>query len=185
MTSLPTTVVVLLGLASPVVAVVAIVVGLLRELSRQEHERKLKHAELEEQRITKLREERLKAYATFARLTKIVDARDPSPGPALAEAHSEIEMLSDNPELPTAAAVLMSTWGAAWEYTREELERGVMDPYGTAEFKTLRDRLDGLRTTFIRLARDEVKPKPLSHLESREGSTAAEALPGQDTRRGA
>jgi hypothetical protein len=157
-TTLPTWVVVLLGLASPFVAVVAIVVGGLRERSRQDHERKMQRAELEGQRIAKQREERLKAYATFARLTKKVDAENPSPAPALAEAHSEIEMLSDNPELVTAATVLLQTWGTAWEHARKALEGGTANPYRTTEFMTLRDQLDDQRTAFIRLAQDEFKP---------------------------
>jgi hypothetical protein len=122
MTTLPTWLAVLLALASPIVAVVAIGAGELRDRRRLEHEREMQ--ELEEHRMTRLREERLRAYSTFARLTKTVEAENPTPGPALAEAHSEIEMLTDNPELRTAAAVLLQAWGEAWNIARAELERG-------------------------------------------------------------
>jgi hypothetical protein len=163
MTTLPTWLAVLLALASPIVAVVAIGAGELRDRRRLEHEREMQ--ELEEHRMTRLREERLRAYSTFARLTKTVEAENPTPGPALAEAHSEIEMLTDNPELRTAAAVLLQAWGEAWNIARAELERGADNPYGAPDFMMYRDLLDGHRTTFLRLARDELQAKPLSRLQ--------------------
>jgi hypothetical protein len=161
-TTLPTWLVALLGLAGPFVAVVALVAAEVRDRRRLKHEQEMQQLEIEEQRWSTLREERLRAYSTMARLTKAVEAENPDPAPALAEAHSEIEMLADNPELTKVAAVLLQTWGTAWEHARGALDRGVEDPYGTTEFKALRDLLDGHRTTFIRLARDELQAKPLS-----------------------
>jgi hypothetical protein len=65
LTTLPTWALVLLGLAGPIAAVAALVVGWLRERSRQDHERKLQKAELEDRRQSQRREERHKAYTAF------------------------------------------------------------------------------------------------------------------------
>jgi hypothetical protein len=65
MTTLPTWVVILLGLASPFVAVAALVVGWLGERGRQNHERILQKAEIENRRQSQLREERREAYTRF------------------------------------------------------------------------------------------------------------------------
>jgi hypothetical protein len=161
----------LLGLGPSLAAVAAIVAAEVRDRRRLDHEREMQQLELEERRLSTLREERLRAYSTMARLTKIVDAENPDPAPDLAEAHSEIEMLTDNPELTTAAAVLMQAWGDAWDRARAALEAGAENPYGSSEFKTLKELLDRHRTTFIRLARDEMKVEPPSHSELAEGFT--------------
>jgi len=160
--------------------VAAIVAAEFRERRRLEHEQEIQRLEIEERRWSTLREERLRAYSTFARLTKTVDAENPSPAPALAEAHSEIEMLTDNPELTTAAAVLLQRWGVAWERSRKALEAGAENPYGMPEFQTLRDELDSRRTIFLRLARAEVAPKALRRKEPPEVATPAEPRPGPE-----
>jgi hypothetical protein len=77
MTTLPTEIVVLLGLARPFVALVAIVAGDLRERNRQKHDQKIQLVELEAQRLSKLREDRLQAYSTLARLSKVIEPTPP------------------------------------------------------------------------------------------------------------
>ncbi len=150
------------ALAAPAVALLSTAVTLWftnrGEEKRQEYEKARQEREIEERRWATLREERLRAYSTFARLTKRVDARNPSPEKELAEAHSEIEMLTDNAELILAATILLRDWGEAWEHGRRAIEEGGEEPYSTAEFINMRDRLDGRRTVFMRLAKDETKP---------------------------
>jgi flagellar biosynthesis/type III secretory pathway M-ring protein FliF/YscJ len=99
-----------------------------REAKRQEYEQERQEREIEERRWATLWEERLRAYSTFARLTKIVDPKNPSPQAALGDARSEIEMLADNSELLQAAAMVLRDWGHAWEYTRQKIEEGEEDP---------------------------------------------------------
>jgi hypothetical protein len=115
MTTLPTWGVVLLGLAGPIVALTAIVVGWLRERGRQEHERKLQSAELEDQRLSKLREERIKAYGVFFSLVRGAAATRHWPTRPvtqiggrtalenLREARATVVLLREKPELEEAA----------------------------------------------------------------------------------
>jgi hypothetical protein len=74
-----------LSLANTLVAVVAIVAGVISERGRQRHDRELR-----------LRDDRIRAYAAFARRMNWVAAREPLDTRELAEAHSEIELLTDN-----------------------------------------------------------------------------------------
>ena len=156
------------ALAAPAVALLSTAVTLWftnrGEEKRQEYEKARQEMEIEERRWATLREERLRAYSTFARLTKMVDAKNPSPEKELAEAHSEIEMLTDNAELILAATILLRDWGEAWEYGRRVIEEEE-NPYSTEEFVSMRDRLDGRRTVFMRLAKDDTKLPALPRSE--------------------
>jgi hypothetical protein len=78
-------------------------------------------------------------------------------------------MLTNNPNLTAAAAALLQRWGDAWEYARKALDGGVENPYDTAQFVQLRTMLDKQRTIFLRLARDEVQPKPQDRAQLPEG----------------
>ena len=155
-----------LALAAPVAALLSTAVTLWftnrGEEKRQEYEQARQEREIEERRWATLREERLRAYLTFARLTKMVDAKNPSPETALGEAHSEIEMLTDNADLILAATMLLRDWGEAWEYGRRVIEEGGENPYSTAEFINVRNRLDGRRTAFMQLAKYETKPPAIA-----------------------
>ncbi len=84
MASLPTWLAVLLVLASPFVAVIAIGATYLRELSRQTHERAMR-----------LRDDRMQAYSTLVRLTKMVEASEAYQHTDIFEALAEIELLTD------------------------------------------------------------------------------------------
>jgi hypothetical protein len=90
----------MLGLASSVVAVVAIVANEIRDRRRLQHEREMQQLKIEERRWSTLRDERIRAYATLARLTKRVDESVENPElPAVVEAHSEVGLLAENPKL--------------------------------------------------------------------------------------
>ncbi len=154
---------------------------------RQEHERLLKEAELEEGRMTTLRAERLRAYSTLARLTKSAKVEDEDPVPALAEAHSEIEMLTDDPKLKTSSDVLLQTWIDVWQTTRRASDRGAHDPFAEPDFKIKWDLMDAHRNNFIRLAKQELgagSSQPRGGAqgapELAEGSTPSGALPGPE-----
>jgi hypothetical protein len=76
----PTSLALLLGLSGPVVAALAIFATDRRERARQDHERKLKQMELEDQRQSRLRDERRQAYFEFlARWHSYEDARTRTP----------------------------------------------------------------------------------------------------------
>jgi hypothetical protein len=114
MTTLPTWGVVLLALAGPIVALVALVVGWLSQRGRQEHERKLQSAELEDRRLSKLREERIRAYAAFYSLARGAAATRHRPTRPvtqiggrtalenLREARATVVLLRETPELEKA-----------------------------------------------------------------------------------
>ena len=71
-----------------------------REVQRLDYELKMK-----------IREERQKAYATMARITKNMKVSNPLEIADLAEAHSEIEMLTEDHRL------LISSQAAVWVHT--------------------------------------------------------------------
>jgi hypothetical protein len=154
MTTLPTLLVVLLGLASPVVAVVAIVAAELRERNRQEHELKMQRGELEDRRLSRLREDRLRSYSTLARLSKVIE---PTPAERsasdLAEVLADIELLTDDPRLLKTAGELVAatalTRMAAWRNNRNEATQEQVD--------SAMDTLKKCRVEFNRLAKEEVE----------------------------
>jgi len=98
--------------------VVVAVVAIRAERDRQERE-------IEERRWATLREERIRAYATMARLTKTMNPEaEEDPVPALAEAHSEIGMLAGDRQLKAYADALLGDWIPLWEVVQREGRRG-------------------------------------------------------------
>jgi hypothetical protein len=175
----PPWVALVLGLASSVVAVVAIVANEFRDRRRLKHERETQQREHEERFRSRLREERIRAYATLARLTKRVDVSVEEPElPAVAEAHSEVELLAENPKLREVSDELFQTWESAWRSVRNA---GAPDPYDVPGFKNVRGLLDGLREAFIELAKDEIGVKTLSREEPPEGSIPTEPTDDPET----
>jgi len=144
LTTLPTWVAVVLGLAPAIVAVVAIVADSLRERGRRQHEM-----------AKGVREERVRAYATFARLTKWVDESQPYKYTDLAEAHAEIELLADDAKLREEAGLLLQT-AMLWRKTARDFhEKGG----GTArkeKIKAAKEQVDEHRAAFVRLAKKEL-----------------------------
>jgi hypothetical protein len=132
------------GVSSSVVAVAAIAAA-LRDRRRLLHEREAQQ-----------RADRREAYATMARLTKAVWAEEEAPMPALAEAHSETEMLTDNTELKRAADVLLDTWANAWNRARQAYEKGHPNPIRAPGVPALMLLVDQHRSNFVRLAKEEL-----------------------------
>ena len=132
-----------------------------REAKRLQHERKMK-----------LREERQKAYATMARITKVMH-RDPEEVDEVAETHSEIEMLTDEPEVLDAAEQLLH---AAIKARRaaDRKERLPQHPTIRREFEEARGALDKCRTDFINLARAELGQGPKPTVSREEGEQEQE-----------
>jgi hypothetical protein len=162
--TVPLWVAVALSIAPSVVALAAIIAADLSNRRSLKAARETQQREHEERLMSKLREERLRAYATFARLTKTVEDErgDPSPMLARAEAHSEIEMLTDNPKLKTVADAILQLWIEVWQLVKGAREDGVADPYAEPGIREKWAHLDSDRNTFIRLAKDEVQLKPPS-----------------------
>ena len=90
--TVPVWVALVLGVSSCVVALAAIAAAEVRDCRRLKHEREMQLGEIEEQRWSSLRDERIRAYSALTRLTKRmdVDTRNPTL-PAVAEAHSEVD----------------------------------------------------------------------------------------------
>jgi hypothetical protein len=147
MTTVPTWAFVALGLASPFVAVVAILAQVFLEFGRQRHERALK-----------LREDRRRAYAALARMTNWMTAHKEPNTRELAEAYSEIDLLTDNDQLKEAAMWLLEAVIKARDTARSTIDQGGEDPYGTPQYIADRERWGESRSEFIRLAKEELGP---------------------------
>ncbi len=143
---------------SPIITASATLIGTLgavwltlfltnrREAKRLEHERQMK-----------IREERLRAYATLARLTKSVEATEPYQSKDVAEAHSEIEMLTDNSKLKVAADRLLGDALRWRKKARDWYIEGAENPYSHPEVVHARETTDRARNEFIRLAKEELR----------------------------
>ncbi len=124
-------------------------VALLPALARRSE---MKEAELEAQRTLRLRDERIKAYSTLARLTKAIwlDA----PGdllPIVYEALSEVEILADDPKLKETAEKLVDTWATAWESASEARLGGagqLSSPFDAPGYRNVEYLLRNLRNAF-------------------------------------
>jgi hypothetical protein len=121
-----------------------------RELSWQEHERKMQ-----------LNNERRRAYATFAqRTSEVYDIDNLQSVPELREAHVMVEILSESPELLKTADSLVGIWRGAWlSARRAREEEGVQDPFDTRQFKNQAHLAIRLRAAFIDHAREELGVK--------------------------
>jgi hypothetical protein len=154
--TLPTWLVVVLGLASPVVALVAIVAAALTERSRRKHDQKMQRVELEAQRLSKLRDDRLQAYSTLSRLTKVIRPTPPEKVTDVVEILSEIELLADDPQLLDSASKLVALAGktriAAWRLHQGRATQSEVD--------SANDKLTECRREFIQLANKELTQGP-------------------------
>jgi hypothetical protein len=165
----------MLGLASSVVAVVAIVANEIRDRRRLQHEREMQQLKIEERRWSTLRDERIRAYATLARLTKRVDESVENPElPAVVEAHSAVGLLAENPKLREVAEDLVRTWEGAWMSVRDAIDAGNPDLYDAPGYKNARDRL---RTAFIEPAKDKIGAKRCAPRSRLNGSQGGPGLP--------
>jgi hypothetical protein len=129
---------------------------------RLDQERQLSTQQLDHVQTMKLREERLKAYAAMARITKNAQVADPLKIADLAEAQSEIEMLTEDAE------VLYAAHHARQQQSRKE---NFKNSIVQADFEKARDELDQHRTNFINLTRKELGLGPRPFLPTEEGQS--------------
>lgn len=106
--------------ASTVVAVLAIRSNNRSQERQQQLQEWMQQAELEERRRTDLRTERRAAYRTMGRITTTVNVSKPYELSDLAEAHFEIEILTNSAEVQEAplsapsiskAGNIVGSWG--------------------------------------------------------------------------
>jgi len=74
----------------------------------------------------------------------------------LAEAYSEIDLLTDNDKLKEAAILLLEAVVKARDTARSTINQGGENPYGTPQYITVRDLWGKSRSDFIRLAKEEL-----------------------------
>ena len=157
MTTLPTWLFALLGLAGPVVAGLAVLASELRDRRRLEHERESQRLEMEERRLATLREDRMRAYSELARKTKALRPTPHEEAGDLVEILSEIELLTDDPRLLEVAGELVGKAGrariASWKL--QERNEGTIE-----ELQAAADEVTECRTRFIRAAKEELGAKP-------------------------
>lgn len=145
-----------------------------REAKRLQHEREMK-----------LREDRQKAYATMARITKGMDVDDPLQIDDLAEAHSEIEMLTEDLQVLDAAEQVLHAAHAARQkmaHKKDATEDSTSHPahreLAIRGFEDAKADLDKYRTAFINLARKELnlgpRPSPASPAPQEDCETRSE-----------
>ncbi len=115
---------------------------------------------LEYEREMKIRDDRRKAYAAMARVTKIIEATPPGPEKEVAEAHAELELLTENDSIINIAGELVRATGAArqvaWELKQSEVE----NPFQTPQYQMAKARVERERDSFIRLAKDDLGYEP-------------------------
>ena len=141
-----------------------------REAKRLQHEQEMK-----------LREDQQKAYATMARITKNMDVDDPLQIDDLAEAHSEIEMLTENSQVLDAAEQVLHAAHAARQkmaHKKEAMEDSISHTahreLAVKGFEDAKAELDKYRTSFINLARKELGRGPRPSPASLDSQTATE-----------
>jgi hypothetical protein len=105
----------------------------------------------------KLTDDRQKAYATMARITKNMEVSEPYKIGDLADTHSEIEILTEDPRVLEAAGQLLHAASEA------RIHRNKKENVHTKRwFDEAKEKLDQRRNGFIDLARKELGqgPKP-------------------------
>lgn len=175
----PLWVVVMLGLSSPVVAIAALVATEIRERRRLRHEGDLREADREAEHDARLRDERIEAYSTLARLTKAMWLAVPEdPLPNLYAALSQVEILYEDPELFDAAEDLVDTWTTAWEAAGAARSKGG-SVFDAPDFKDAESQLVPLRNAFVQRAKVELGIERRSR--EVEGGPSNAAVSGPET----
>lgn len=167
--TVPLWVVLLVGLASPLAsfgtAWITMYWSHKRETRRLGHEKEMQHTELEEQRQADLRDQRREAYRTLARITKTIDPTQPYELRDLAEAYSEIELLTESPEVLQAAAHLYDATFQARKLARLKWNAGTRPAEKDHFVQQSVLRSQEQRDVFLDAARVEIglppSPKPL------------------------
>lgn len=133
---------------------------------RESHERRQQDEQRDHDRRSWLLTERRRAYANLATLTATVDKSKPYELKDLAEAYSEIEMLSDSGAVVASAWDLYGAQYRARRRARELAEEGRV-PEEEEEYLRLHRDKDVHRENFIECARHELG------LDLRPGQTGA------------
>jgi hypothetical protein len=165
----PLWVVLVVGLASPVAsfgtAWITVILANKRDLRRLDHERDRQQAELEERRLTDLRDRRREAYRTLAKTTKSVDPTQPYDMTDVAEAISEVEVLTESPAVLEAATSLLGATAQARKVARKSYTAGHQHPERNDFVRNYIRRAGEKRDTFVEAARIELglppSPAPL------------------------
>ncbi len=112
---------------------------------------------MEDRRLTKLREDRLRAYSELARVTKVLRPTAHGEAGDLVEVLSEIELLTDDPQLLKIAAELVSKAElvriAAWKL--HERGEGTVEGINAASAE-----VSELRKRYMEAAKKELDAKP-------------------------
>ncbi len=170
MTTIPIWLAVLLAVAGPLIAFV----GLLssqkmrntQEAERRAHEQQLKNQELEhaermkqmeldEARQQRLRDDRIKAYMSFAKMTATVNPREEYALSDLAEGFAEIEVLGSSEEAVRWAKDLYD-WSLVLRERSREAYRAGEDPTKDAGARDALAYVRNARELFMKAARDDV-----------------------------
>lgn len=154
-------------LASPVVALLASVVSALvavaaiRSNDRNQREQRalqqnMQHADMEEKRQTDLRAERQGAYRKMGRVATIIDASKPYELTDLAEAHYEVEMLTNSSEVQEASGELYRAALDARRVARRVWTSGVRPVHKDNVVRLAVRRTHEVKGRFMDAARSEL-----------------------------
>jgi len=134
-----------------------------REKEQRAHQRELKEQELEEARQQRLRDDRIKAYIEFARLTYTYKTTDPAAIIEVLAAYSAIELLSESPETRVAADQLrtqiteLRKVADEVEWVEEQGKTTTTD----VRHSLVMDAVVEAWNDFLRIARKELQTKSL------------------------
>jgi hypothetical protein len=148
-----------------------------RELDRQDHERRLKDAELEANKDQRFRDERIAAYRKLLAATATAH-HDIEAVAALAAAYAEISMLASTDAIDRAADKVWVAYGRAQEAS-EKLQRDPETP--TSEYAQALNEASTARDEFLVLAHEELGAKGrTAGFHDLEGDDAGDALPDSE-----
>jgi hypothetical protein len=149
-----------------------------RERDRQKHERLLKDAELEAQKESRLRDERIAAYRKL--LAATTNAHIDREGvAALGTAYAEVSLLASTDEIDRAAAEVWVRYGE----TQRKSYRETQDTEApSSDFVQPLRRAEAARDRFLALAQKElgIEGRTAGYRDL-EGSSSADALPDPKT----
>jgi FtsZ-interacting cell division protein ZipA len=158
--------------------IVTIIYTNRRERDRQEHERLLKAAELEAQRESRFRDERIAAYRKLIAATTTAHV-DRAGVDALVAAQAEISLLASTDEIDQAAAEVKLAYWQKQRISYRETQN--LDTPATESAQALR-KAEAARDRFLALAWEELGIKGRSAgFRDLEGSNPGKELPGPET----
>jgi hypothetical protein len=126
-----------------------------RERDRQQHERLLKDAELEAQKESRLRDERIAAYRRFLAATTNAHANREGVA-AIAAAYSEVSLLASTDEIARVAYGVWVTYDRAQRIFAKSRDRERATKNPTSLVAQYRHRAEEERVRFLMLAQAEL-----------------------------